>query len=145
MYKVTFDEKSREILNPYEGAYKDLGEKETKKSSSKKEKPASRSKGKNKEKRISRILLKFNKNIHQATKRDKEKIRLWSSSLEEGVIIAAISEAVKYNARHIGYIETVIKNWMEQGITTMEKLNKSKEKPDRSINRCNVEAYVYID
>ena len=55
--------------------------------------------------------MEFNKNIHQATKRDKEKMRFWSSSLEEGVIITAIREAVKYNARHIGYIETVIKNW----------------------------------
>ncbi|WP_374119143.1 DnaD domain protein [Clostridium sp. OS1-26] len=91
------------------------------------------------------MLLEFNKNIHQATKCDREKIRLWSNELEEGVIIAAINEAVKYNARHIGYIETVIKNWTDQGITTVEKLNKSKDKEDSYDNMCNAAAYQYVD
>ena len=72
-------------------------------------------------------------------------MRFWSSSLEEGVIIAAINEAVKYNARHIGYIETVIKNWTDLGITTMEKLNKIKDKEDSYDNMCNAAAYQYVD
>lgn len=137
-------EENQEILATYEGPSEDLGEKEIKKekekSSSKKEKT------KNKEDERRRVLLEFNKNIHQATKNDKKKIRLWSSEFEEGVIIAAIKEAVKYDARHIGYIETVIKNWSEHGITTVEKLNKSreKEKIDNN-NMCNSAAYQYVD
>lgn len=51
--------------------------------------------GNNKEKGISRILLEFNKNIHQATKRDKGKIGFWSSGLEKEVIIICIKKIVK--------------------------------------------------
>lgn len=137
-------------LEQLEGTYKPLGEKEKykykekEKSSSNKEKVIN--KNKDNSKNISRILLEFNKNICKPTKGDIEKIQLWIRDFEEEVIIAAIGEAVKYKVKHIGYIETVINNWRELGITTIEKFRQHKKKPDdKDSKMCNAAAYQYVD
>ena len=91
--------------------------------------------------------MEFNKNIRQATIRDIEKIMFWLKEFEEDVIIQAILQAVKYNAAHTGYVESVIKNWKTLGLFTMEKLKayNSKGNREKQDNRCNADAYKYKD
>lgn len=141
--KEGFSECHKGSSESFEGAYKPLGEKEIEKyeekSSSNKQKVT------NENKSISKVLLEFNKNICKPTKGDIEKMQSWIRGFEEEVIIAAIGEAVKYKAKHIGYIETVINNWRELGITTMEKLKQHKKPGSKDNNMCNAAAYKYVD
>ena len=68
-------------------------------------------------------------------------------NFEDEVIVKAIHEAVKYNARHMGYIETVLMDWKCLGIRTMEDLMERNKKPDvvKDCTTANADAYKYID
>ena len=127
------------LSSPFEAPYKPLGEEEIKEEiyinkSYNKQKVTNKS--------ISRILVEFSKNIKRASKTEIEKFIKWRKTFEEDVIIKAIEQAVKYKAKHIGYIESIIKNWAAEGITTMKKLMK---KLNRSKPRVNSDAYRYLD
>lgn len=135
------------IYRGLEGAYIPLGEEEIKekqKESSNKEKVIDNNKKKPSPKKILHV---FNKNIRQATIRDTEKIALWLKNFEEEVIIQAILQAVKYDAAHIGYVESIMKNWTTLGLFTMEKLEayRNKVSKEKDSNRCNSQAYRYLD
>ncbi|WP_411678864.1 DnaD domain protein [Clostridium thailandense] len=138
-------EDKEETLEDEEGPCEPLEKKEIKKEKEKSSSKNNITKKNNNEKSIKKILSEFNKKICKATSRDKEKLRSWRRYFEEDVIIEAINEAVKYKARHIGYIETVINNWKELGLTTMEKLKEHRKKPDIGDNSCNAAAYEYVD
>lgn len=94
-----------------------------------------------KNKSVSRVLFEFNKNIKQASILEIEKFKLWIKDFEEDLIIKAIEEAVKYNAKHIGYIDSILKNYKAKGITTIKALDKKINKPQRF----NEAAYRYVD
>ena len=126
------------LSSPFEAPYKPLGEEEIKEEYINK----SYNKQKVMNKSISRILLEFSKNIKRASKEEIEKFISWRKTFEEDVIIKAIEQAVKYKAKHIGYIESIIKNWAAEGITTMKELMK---KLKRTKLRVNSEAYRYLD
>lgn len=150
------ERENQDLYRGQEGAYKDLGEEKTKeeieKESSNKQKVIDNNK-KNKSQHKSdkdnpnKILTEFNKNIRQATIRDVEKIMFWLKEFEEDVIIQAVLQAVKYNAAHTGYVESVLKNWKTLGLFTMEKLKayNSKGNREKQDNRCNADAYKYKD
>ena len=127
------------LSSPFEAPYKPLGEEEIKE-----EIYINKSYNKQKviNKSISRVLLEFSKNIKKASKAEIEKFIQWRKDFEEDVIIKAIEQAVKYKAKHIGYIESIIKSWAAEGITTMKELMK---KLDRTKPRVNFDAYRYVD
>lgn len=153
-------EENQDLSRGFEGACKDLGEEEEKeepkeeiqKESSSKQKAIDNNKenesnNKSKQEKPNKILAEFNKNIRQATIRDTEKLLFWLKEFEEDVIIQAILQSVKYNAAHTGYLESVLKNWKTLGLFTMKKLKayRSKENKEKQINRCNADAYKYLD
>lgn len=127
------------LSSPFEAPYKPLGEEEIKE-----EIYINKSYNKQKvmNKSISRILLEFSKNIKKASKAEIEKFIQWRKDFEEEVIIKAIEQAVKYKAKHIGYIESIIKSWAAEGITTMKELMKKLDRPKA---RVNFDAYRYVD
>lgn len=126
------------VLSFSKGAYKDLGEEEIQ------EKTYIQKASSNTE---SELLREFNKNIHKASTRDMEKLNFWKKDFEEQVIIQGIYEAVKYKAPHIGYLESVLKNWKAVNVVTLKDLKKLKhisyEKDE--YERSNEAAYRYLD
>ncbi|MBI6873443.1 DnaD domain protein [Clostridium aciditolerans] len=128
-------EDNKGLLDSFEAPYKPLGEEEIYINKS-------YNKQKVMNKSISRVLLEFSKNIKKASKAEIEKFIQWRKDFEEEVIIKAIEQAVKYKAKHIGYIESIIKSWAAEGITTMKELMK---KFDRTKPRVNFDAYRYVD
>ena len=90
-------------------------------------------------------MLEFNKNIRQATIRDLGKLGTWRSEFGEEVIIQAIYEAVKYKARHTGYMESVLNSWRTAGVTNMEELKAHRAGGLKSDEKCNADAYRYLD
>lgn len=126
-----------------EGACNDLGEEEIK------EKIINNNKEQNKSAKnnYNKVLLEFDKNIRKATIRDTEKILLWLKDFQEEVIIQTILEAVNHDAAHIGYVESIVKNWKALGLFTMEKLKAymKKSSKEKKYSRCNAEAYKYLD
>lgn len=125
-----------------EGASKDLGEKEEQKEKQKEEE----NKKNGAEAFCScKDLLEFNKNIEQATEGDLEKLAAWRQDFEEEVIIQAIYEAVKYNAKHARYIDSVLKRWKSEGVRTLEELQGYRGGSCKKVDKCNADAYRYLD
>lgn len=146
--------KKQGMTRGFEGAYEDLGEKEEEKEIQKeapnKQEVINKTKGADafcsqKGKFSCKVLLEFNKNIRQATIRDLEKLGAWRKEFQEEVIIQAIYEAVKYKARHTGYIESVLKSWKSAGVTTMEELHEFSDGSSKKDDKCNADAYRYLD
>jgi len=142
------DSKKQRLNGGFEGAYKDRGEKEEEKEIQK-EAP-NKQKVINKTERADdfcscKVLMEFNKNIRQATIRDLEKLGEWKRDFEEEVIIQAIYEAVKYKARHTGYIESVLKSWKSAHISTVEELMEYRAGGSKKDEKCNADAYRYLD
>jgi DnaD/phage-associated family protein len=134
-----------------EGATRPLGEEEIKEEIEIKEEAPNKDKIKKKKEEAApkpnpdKILLEYDEKIRKATINDIYKITLWLKEFEEEVIIQAILEAVKYNAPHIGYLESVIKSWRTLGLFTMDKLKAYREKSSKVNKRPNEDAYEYKD
>jgi len=146
--------KKQSLPRGFEGAYKDLGEKEEEKEiqkeASNKQKVINKTEGADAfcshgANFSCRVLMEFNKNIRQATIRDLEKLGEWKRDFEEEIIIQAIYEAVKYKARHTGYINSVLKSWKSAGITKMEEFVEYREGGSKKNEKCNAGAYRYLD
>lgn len=67
-----------------------------------------------------KIVDIFNKNIHQLTPVESEKLGAYLNDFDYEVIILAIVEAVTYNKRSMGYIQAVLNNWLNQGLKTKD-------------------------
>jgi DnaD/phage-associated family protein len=67
---------------------------------------------------LKKVLESFNNNIHPVTPIEYEKISDWCSDVECGVVILAIEEAVKHNARNFVYIERILNCWLDLGYRT---------------------------
>ena len=76
--------------------------------------------------KLSEVIDTFNNNIHPMTPMEYEKILDWAEDVEPGVIILAIEEAVKHNARNFVYIERVLNNWHDLGHRTVKAVNAYK-------------------
>ena len=122
--------------SPIEGAYKGL---------SKEEKEEYKEKEENNEYPKDAVLKAFDKNIYTARIRDVEKIIEWKKKFEDEVIIEAILEAVKYNAKSLGYIDSILKNWDRLSLNTFEKLEKYRTKANKERGSINSDAYNYLD
>jgi DnaD/phage-associated family protein len=102
------------------------------------------------------VISVFNNNIHLMTSIEREGLIDWSNKVQPGVIIKAIEQAVVYNKRSFGYINSILLSWFSKNITTiegveaeirewMDKQNKSKTNPKQSIkgNFNNYEQRTY--
>lgn len=67
---------------------------------------------------LKKVIECFNNNIHPITPIEYEKISDWCSDVEGGVVILAIEEAVKHNARNFVYIERILNSWLGLGYRT---------------------------
>lgn len=72
------------------------------------------------------VIKSFNENIHPISPLEFEKINHWLEDMEPEVIIAAIEEAVNYNKRSMGYINSILNSWFTTGIKTKEALESHK-------------------
>lgn len=66
------------------------------------------------------IIDVFNQNIHPITPLEMEKLDDWLQEMPEEVVIEAIKEAVSANVRKWSYINGILTNWKNEGITTLE-------------------------
>ena len=62
----------------------------------------------------------FNQNVHPITPIEFEKLNDWLNEFPEEVVIEAIKEAVTANVRKWSYINGILTNWKNEGITTLE-------------------------
>ena len=65
--------------------------------------------------KLREVIDAFNNNIHPMTPMEYEKILDWVKDVEPRVIILAIEEAVRHNARNFVYIERVLNSWYDLG------------------------------
>jgi DnaD/phage-associated family protein len=102
-------------------------------------------------KRFKKVISTFDNNIHPMTPIEYEKICDWCRDVEFEVVIKAIEEAVKHNARTIAYIERVLNNWYALGIRNAEgvKAHLRDFKCSRALKETksipNAKAYEYFD
>lgn len=130
-------------FTPYEGASKDLGEEEIKEEYKKERDERER-------KEMDNVIQEFESKIHKAEEKDIGRLEAWGKDFEAYVILEAIFKAVKYKGKHMGYIDSVLQNWLKLGITTREKLDDYKKseavhRKKYSSKRANSDAYKYID
>lgn len=58
--------------------------------------------------------------------------RVWRKDLSDEMIIKAVSIAVINRKTNFKYIDTIIKNWLNSGITTLPELQEHEEKREKS-------------
>ncbi|ENK0556067.1 DnaD domain protein [Clostridium botulinum] len=73
------------------------------------------------------VVMFFKKNICKPKELEYKKLKEWSNKINCDVIIMAIEEAVKYNAKNIQYIENVLYSWDEKGLKTKEYVENYKK------------------
>ena len=120
------------LTSPLEGAYKELVSKEV---ISNKQKIISNKQEVRSNKSAdepvpfdtySTVLAFFEENIHPAGETEKEKLRMWSGVIDCDVIILAVEEALKYNARNINYVGRILQNWRKKGLKTANDVKEYK-------------------
>ena len=80
----------------------------------------------------------FNQNIHPITPFEFEKLNDWLKDLPSEVVIEAINEAVSANVRKWSYINGILTNWQNDGITTIDAVNaRRRERSDRNDRTTN--------
>ncbi|QXE18715.1 DnaD domain-containing protein [Clostridium sp. 001] len=72
------------------------------------------------------VLAFFEENIHSAGESEREKLRMWSSVIDFDVIILAVEEALKYNARNINYVGRILQSWRRKGLKTANDVKRYK-------------------
>lgn len=85
----------------------------------------------------SKLINKFNNNIHLITGVINEKMQDWTSQLSIELVSAAIDKAVLQNVRKWSYIEGILKNWQAQGYKTLldiENGERSSNAKDKQYN-----------
>jgi DnaD/phage-associated family protein len=66
------------------------------------------------------VVKHFSSNIHLITPIELQDLRDWCEKLNEDIVILAINEAVRNNARNIKYINGILINWHNEGLKTAE-------------------------
>lgn len=87
------------------------------------------------DKGFKKVVKVFNNNIHPITPLEYEKLIDWCRDMDYEVVIAAIEEAIKHNARSMAYIERVLNNWVDKGLNTIEGVNACKRDFKSSKNK----------
>lgn len=97
------------------------------------------------------VVKTFNNNIHPITPIEYEKLKVWEEDVQCDAIILAIKEAVNHNARTLSYINSILNNWYNLGLYSVEAINayqrdwNSKNKKDKNESMANAEAYMYVE
>jgi DnaD/phage-associated family protein len=71
---------------------------------------------------LKKIIKIFEENVHAITPLEYEKILEFTEQVNSEVIILAIEEAVKYNAKTMQYITKIISNWISNKLETAEEV-----------------------
>lgn len=69
---------------------------------------------------MAEVVKHFSTNIHLITPIELEDLKDWCSKLNEDIVIMAIDEAVRNNARNIKYINGILINWHSEGLKGVE-------------------------
>ena len=77
------------------------------------------------------MLAFFEENIHPAGEAEREKLRMWTGVIDCDVIILAVEEALKYNARNINYVGKILRSWSKKGLKTACDVKKYKNIRDQ--------------
>lgn len=80
----------------------------------------------------STVLTFFEENIHPVGEAEREKLHMWSSVIDCDVIILAVEEALKYNARNINYVGRILQSWSRKGLKTAYDVKKYKNMEEYS-------------
>ena len=94
---------------------------------------------------VTDVVKHFSTNIHLITPIELQDLRGWCEKLNEDVVIMAINEAVRNNARNIKYINGILINWHSEGLKTVEdvqafmkdwkdKVGKKSKVPEKLYN-----------
>lgn len=75
----------------------------------------------NNTKSIKDVIKTFSSNIHLPTPIEMEDLKDWCSKLDEEIVIMAINEAARNNARSMKYINGILINWKDGGISSVEE------------------------
>ncbi|GAA0463202.1 MULTISPECIES: DnaD domain-containing protein [Bacillaceae] len=63
-----------------------------------------------------------------------ESIREWCTFFSSEVVVAAIKRGIKQNARSFAYIESILRNWSQQGIKTIEDIKAHEKQTSQKSN-----------
>jgi DnaD/phage-associated family protein len=108
----------------------------------------------NKETTVAQVVKHFSSNIHMITPVELEDLKDWCDKLNEDIVIMAIDEAVRNNARNIKYINGILINWHAEGLQKVQDVKlfmkdwkdkvskKSKEKGENNAGAYKVVAEV---
>ncbi|MCW6084556.1 MULTISPECIES: DnaD domain-containing protein [Clostridium] len=93
------------------------------------------------------LVTFFKKNICTPKDLEYRKIKEWASRIDCDVIIMAIEEAVKYNAKNIQYIENVLYSWEERALKTKKDVENYKKQwsTNKKNNGSNTDSWSLID
>jgi DnaD/phage-associated family protein len=114
-----FEDSSKSIFK-LEGACKPLA--------SKKEEVISKKEELINKKEVEEVIKIFEENVHAITPLEYEKILEFTNHIPSEVIIMAIDEAVKYDARTLKYISKILSNWISLGIKTGDDVTAYQKK-----------------
>lgn len=129
------DSEKEELRGTLEAPCNDLGEEEAKEEIYKK---ANNVEG------IGLVIAEFNKSIGEAALEDIEKFTVFAEKFDIKVILEAIYEGKKYKAKSSAYIFSILENWKSLGLFTISEF-KEYRKNKKEYNRCNADAYEYIE
>lgn len=136
------------LASGWEGACKELGEKEIeketeiKKATTNKEEAATA---------FEEVIDFFNNNIHLISPHESQVLITWSESVENEVVLMAVQEAVEHNVRKLKYINGILNNWLSLGLTSADKIRTYKSESRNTIGKegkkavSNASAYEYVD
>jgi DnaD/phage-associated family protein len=77
---------------------------------------------------IKNIIKIFEENVHAITPLEYEKILEFTSQVASEVIIMAIEEAVRYNAKTMKYIAKILDSWIKLGMKTTDEVKIYQKK-----------------
>lgn len=93
------------------------------------------------------VVTFFKKNICTPKDLEYRKIKEWANRIDCDVIIMAIEEAVKYNAKNIQYIENILYSWDERALKTKKDVENYKKQwsTNKKNNGSNTDSWSLID
>ncbi|KEI96166.1 DnaD domain protein [Clostridium botulinum] len=93
------------------------------------------------------VVRFFKKNICTPKELEYKKLKEWSNKINCDVIIMAIEEAVKYNAKNIQYIENVLYSWDEKALKTKKDVENYKKQwsTNKKYNGSKIDSWNLVD
>jgi DnaD/phage-associated family protein len=79
-------------------------------------------------KEVEEVIKVFEENVHAITPLEYEKILEFTNHIPSEVIIMAIDEAVKYDARTLKYISKILRSWISLGLKTGDDVKVYQKK-----------------